>query len=77
VLHTDQVSSATTLDVPLVQIIDDQDPTLSRRSARWLIENVPHARQVTVPDSGHFPTLENAEPFTSALLTAVSADDEH
>jgi non-heme chloroperoxidase len=72
VLHTNQVDSAKTLAVPLTQIIGDQDPTLSRRAAGWLVENVPNARQVVIPHSGHFPMLENAEPFTSALLTAVS-----
>lgn len=76
VLHTDQVSAAASLDVPLIQIIGDQDPTLSRRAARWLIENVPHGRQVVIPDSGHFPMLESAGPFTSALLAALSVDGE-
>jgi non-heme chloroperoxidase len=51
VLHTDQVSEATTLGVPLIQIIGNQDPTLSRRAARWLIENVPNGRQVTAVSS--------------------------
>jgi non-heme chloroperoxidase len=74
ILRTDQVGAAATLAVPLVQIIGDQDPTLSRRAAQWLIETVPDARQLTIPDAGHFPMVENAEPFTSALLAAVSAD---
>lgn len=76
ILHTDQVSAAATLAVPLVQIIGDQDPTLSRRAAQWLIDTVPNASQMTIPDSGHFPMVENTGPFTSALLSAVSADVE-
>lgn len=76
VLHTDQVSAAAALSVPLVQIIGDQDPTVSRRAARWLVDNVPQGRQVVIPDSGHFPMLESAEPFTSALLAALNADVE-
>lgn len=74
VLHTDQVDAAAALSVPLVQIIGDQDPTLSRRAARWLIDNVPDGRQTVIPGSGHFPMLETAEQFTSSLLTALSAD---
>lgn len=76
VLRTDQVSAAATLKVPLVQIIGDQDPTLSRRAARWLVENVPLSQQVVIPDTGHFPMLESAGPFTSALLRALSVDVE-
>jgi non-heme chloroperoxidase len=72
VLHTDQVDAAATLDVPLIQIIGDRDPTLSRRAASWLIDNVPDGRQTVVADSGHFPMLENPSSFTSALLNAVS-----
>jgi pimeloyl-ACP methyl ester carboxylesterase len=74
ILHTDQVKAAATLAVPLVQIIGDQDPTLSRRAAQWLIDTVPNAHQMTIPDSGHFPMVENAGPFTSALLSAISID---
>ncbi|KAA1379929.1 alpha/beta fold hydrolase [Aeromicrobium fastidiosum] len=74
ILNTDQVSAAATLAVPLVQIIGDQDPTLSARAAQWLIDTVPDARQLTVPDSGHFPMVENAEVFASTLLAAVSID---
>ena len=74
ILRTDQVSAAAKLAVPLIQIIGDQDPTLSRRAAQWLIDAVPDAQQLTIPESGHFPMVENADPFTSALLAAASAD---
>jgi len=72
VLRTDQVDAAATLSVPLIQIIGDKDPTLSRRAASWLVENVANGRQVVIPDSGHFPMLESPGPFTSALVAAVS-----
>lgn len=74
ILRTDQVAAAASLGVPLVQIVGDQDPTLSRRAAQWLMDTVPDARQLSIPDAGHFPMVENAETFTTTLLAAVSAD---
>jgi pimeloyl-ACP methyl ester carboxylesterase len=75
VLNTDQVDDAVDLAVPLVQILGESDPILSTRAASWLMDNVPVASQVKIPDSGHFPMFENAEPFTDALLAAVGSGD--
>lgn len=74
VLNTDQVDDAVKLAVPLVQILGDDDPILSTRAAKWLMDHVPVSSQVRIPDSGHFPMFENPEPFTDALLAAVGAE---
>ena len=62
--------------MPLVQIIGDQDPPFRGARRKWLIDTVPTARQMIIPDSGHFPMVENTGPFTSALVSAISADVE-
>jgi non-heme chloroperoxidase len=70
-LNTDQVDDAATLEPPLVQIVGEFDPILSKRAAAWLIDRVPVARQLHVEGSGHFPMFENAERFNTALMDAV------
>ncbi|BDX33369.1 O-methylpimelyl-ACP methylesterase [Mycobacterium antarcticum] len=75
VLNTNQVDDAVELGVPLVQILGESDPILSTRAASWLMDHVPVASQVRIPDSGHFPMFENAGPFTDALLAAVGSGD--
>ncbi|MCZ4551066.1 alpha/beta fold hydrolase [Gordonia rubripertincta] len=72
VLNTDQVAAAPELAVPLVQIIGDKDPTLSRRASRWLVDTVPDARQRIIQNSGHFPMFEAPSDFTQAVLESVT-----
>jgi non-heme chloroperoxidase len=71
VMNTNQVDDADKLAIPLVQILGESDPILSKRAASWLMARVPDASQVWIPDSGHFPMFENPEPFTQALMAAV------
>lgn len=77
VMNTDQVDDADKLAVPLVQILGEADPILSKRAAAWLMDHVPDASQIRIPDSGHFPMFENPEPFAEALMTAVSSENGH
>jgi pimeloyl-ACP methyl ester carboxylesterase len=72
-IGTNQVDAAPELAVPLVQVFGADDPVLSKRGARWLMETVPDGRQIVVGDAGHYPMLENAAEFDAALIDAVGA----
>lgn len=47
--------------VPLLLLYGEQDHSVPLAHSRWLVEHVPSARVVAVPDGGHLPTDPEAE----------------
>ncbi len=69
--YSNQVAALPALQAPLVQIVGEGDPVVSRRAANWLIEQVPGARQIAIEAGGHFPMFQAPEAFDRALIEAL------
>lgn len=54
--------------VPTTVLVGDSDPLTPPAMAHEMVEAIPHARLVVIPDSGHASTLERPEAVTDALL---------
>jgi non-heme chloroperoxidase len=72
-LTTDLLADIPRLKQPVLQIIGTNDPVHSAKGARWLQKQLPNATLVELPDCGHYPMLEAADAFESALAEFVSA----
>jgi non-heme chloroperoxidase len=71
-LTTDLLADIPRVTQPVLQIIGAGDPVHSARGARWLQQQLPHARLVEIAECGHYPMLEAADAFDAALSTFVS-----
>ncbi len=56
------------IGVPTLLLWGEHDPLVPLTYAKQMLEMLPAARLVTVPDAGHIPFWENAEFFNRTLL---------
>jgi len=68
--HYDVKAALRGTTIPTLVVYGDVDPSLAAKPA--LDALFPHATVVTIPRAGHFPWLENPDPFYAAL-TAFQA----
>lgn len=54
---------------PTLAIIGGSDADDHIRLARELLAQIPHGREVVVPDTAHYPNLEEPDQFNAALRT--------
>ncbi len=67
-LHkTDLTTKVHEIDVPILGIYGEQDVVVAPAQAQVLTKNIPHAKTVLLPDSGHFPMLDELEIFNDHL----------
>jgi pimeloyl-ACP methyl ester carboxylesterase len=57
----------------VLQIIGNADPVHSAKGARWLQQQLPHARLDVLEDCGHYPMLEAGDRFDELLKNFVDA----
>ncbi|WP_344717116.1 alpha/beta hydrolase [Brevibacterium daeguense] len=53
--------------VPVLALTGGGDAEDNIRSTRELLDLLPRSREVVIPRAGHYPNLEDAESFNSAL----------
>jgi 3-oxoadipate enol-lactonase len=58
--------------LPLGLVLGDRDPYVDEAYARTLVAESPHAWQLTVPDCGHLPALEQPFVFNAVLVGALA-----
>jgi non-heme chloroperoxidase len=66
-LLTDLVADIPRVKQPVLQIIGATDPVHSAKGAHWLQQQLADARLVEIPGCGHYPMLEAADAFDTAL----------
>lgn len=66
--HTDLRPRLGHLRVPTLGIFGEKDIIVNPNQSRLLAAGVPHARVIMFKRSGHFPMLDEPEPFNAALL---------
>lgn len=71
-LTTDLSADIPRVTQPVLQVIGSTDPVHSAKGARWLQQQLPHARLLEIPDCGHYPMLEAADEFDAALIKFLS-----
>jgi len=54
--------------VPALVIVGAEDKSLPAAYSRQIVDALPEASLVVVPDSGHLSTLEQPEVVTAAML---------
>jgi len=62
---------------PALVIVGKRDIADFRLVADILVENLPHARKVVLPDCGHVPPLEQPETFNETLIAFLREHDAH
>jgi pimeloyl-ACP methyl ester carboxylesterase len=60
-MHPDLRPRISSLQVPTLIIAGEMDRSTPVESARWLSENIPGARLVVIPQTGHFMFMEQPE----------------
>ncbi len=73
-LTTDLLADIPRVTQPVLQIIGETDPVHSAKGARWLRRQLHNATLVEIPDCGHYPMLEAADAFDTALAQFLSDD---
>ena len=56
------------IKVPVLIITGAHDTTVTPARQRWLVEGLPAARQVVIPQAGHAVSVDQPEQFNRALL---------
>ena len=64
----DMMSRLRRIDVPALAICGDQDPLTPLKYHEFLRDNLPDCRLEVVPDSGHWPFVENPDVFDARVL---------
>jgi pimeloyl-ACP methyl ester carboxylesterase len=70
-LNTDLIDDIGSVTMPVLQIIGNADPVHSAKGARWLQQQLPHARLEVLDDCGHYPMLEAGDRFDELLMNFV------
>jgi pimeloyl-ACP methyl ester carboxylesterase len=55
------------IQIPLLVIVGEHDEPYSHAAADHMIESIPHAHKVTLPDAAHLANMDQPEEFESAL----------
>jgi len=72
-LNTDLIDDIDAIDIPVLQIIGEQDPVHSARGAHWLCGRLAESTLVELPGCGHFPMFEAPDEFDCALNNFIDA----
>jgi len=64
----DSRSHLANITTPTLIVTGDSDTTIPPRHQKILVENIPHAQQIVVPDAGHAVTVTHAVQFNQILL---------
>lgn len=62
------------IDVPVLVIHGDVDPSISVRGGQLLVKGIPHAEMLVYPGVGHHPMREEPERFIEDLLAFLRSD---
>jgi pimeloyl-ACP methyl ester carboxylesterase len=70
--HTDLRPHVGQIDVPTLGIFGKHDNIVNPNQARVLAAGIPHAQIEMMPESRHFPMLDEPERFRKTLLEFLS-----
>jgi pimeloyl-ACP methyl ester carboxylesterase len=63
------VSDLAQINVPVVIVHSEHDEFIKREHADYLVESIPNAEFIFLPDVSHFAPLQRPEQFNEAILT--------
>ena len=58
-------------ELPALVIVGDEDPIVTPDDVQAMVDAMPHARLLRIPDAGHFSAIETPQTFASALADFV------
>jgi pimeloyl-ACP methyl ester carboxylesterase len=64
------------LTSPTAVIMGEEDTMSPRAEQDLIVEAVPHATWIPIPEAGHLTPLESPDAVADALLTLVAASDD-
>lgn len=71
-IHDDPLTPAlAAITCPVTVIGAEHDALCPRKAADLLLEGLPHASYVEIPDAGHLMNVDNPDAVTAALRTAL------
>jgi 3-oxoadipate enol-lactonase len=65
----DSTSALSSIDVPVLALVGEEDTLTPVAEARRIAETVPHGRLAVIPDAGHLSNLENPDAFGRELVS--------
>jgi len=70
--RTDTTASLASISVPSLVIRGAKDAITTKAQASTLVENIPNARYIEIPECGHLPNLEDPETFNRLMNEYLS-----
>src|SRR5207302_6386686 len=64
------------LTMPVLLLWGEHDPLVPVAYARYMAEEMPHAKLRVIPRAGHVPMWENPRAFNAALLSFLDEVDD-